>query len=359
MKWFISLFTSLFFSGICAQSYKLLDVKKQYLGLKSLNMHVSKTFKNANKLKEEKFGFYLKMNRISTTDCDVLYWDTSAVCILKDKSTHQKIQYFNRFTDSMELFPITKDEIKDCNNQLRGLNLSSFENPFLGCFYHTMGLLDNVKLTDLGNAYFYEMKQNHYGFAKRIWINKKTLMVDSLYYGMDNVFWEKVKFEYFEKSTLRDIDYSKSYPLEFDSIVGVLTDKPIVRKLIDTAKLKETTSSFKTLTLLDFWFIGCMPCIKGFPKLQALRDSFGEDFLSIRAINSGDTKANIDYFKSRNSYTFNIEHDSLGLTQYYKIETFPTQLLIDKNGKVLLELHGNNSAEFNKLLLELRRLRGE
>ncbi len=106
--------------------------------------------------------------------------------------------------------------------------------------------------------------------------------------------------------------------------------------------------------LLDFWYIGCGPCIKGFPKLQSIRDSFSENLISIHAINYSDKQENIEYFKSKHQFTFKIEDDKNNFTSFYGINSFPTLLLIDTTGAILFRIEGTQPQEFEKLLRLLK-----
>jgi len=328
------------------------QVRSTYLSISRINFLATKIIKDADKVNNETFLCYMKMKRINNKDFELLYFDPKSTCILKDKSTNQKIKYFNRFVDTFQYFEINKDEIRDCY-QLTGVNISGFENPFSECFYHTKTKNNKAPLIDIGNCYFYEMKSNYVGFEKKIWINKITLHVDSIQYSAGTLS-KKIYYNYFENTSINNID-SDNYKFRYDSLVLLLKSMPINYILPDSVKISNQISTFDKLTLLDFWFIGCKPCIAGFPKIQVLRDSFSDDFLNIRAINYIDQEMNIIHFKSKYSYRFNLEKDTSNLTNFFKISAFPTILLLDSNGLVLFKIEGNKPDEFLKLIDEIKK----
>ena len=153
----------------------------------------------------------------------------------------------------------------------------------------------------------------------------------------------------------------ENIPFVFDSIVQKLKQLPIrkIHPKIDTGQILKELKSNSGLTLLDFWYIGCEPCIKGFPKIQNLRDSFNDLFLKIRAVNPGDSKENILHYKNKHDFSFALEPDTSNLADYYNIKLFPTILLINELGCTIIRIEGNQPKEFNKLVDEIKiRYRG-
>ncbi len=345
MRKLLSIYLILFFNPLFSQSKKISDVKEKYLQSESITMKIKKTINNTNKLNAEILEIYLRLNRINKKDYEMLYFSPNSVCILKDKSTLQRIKYYNRHADSFEYFSRPLDEINDCV-QITGDNLTEFENPFSSCFFEFKR--DKNNLIDRGNSYFYNMNPSYTGFAKKLWINKTSLLIDSIEYTI-NTFTIKVTYQYFDKLEYLNDFNDEKIPFVFDSIVSELKKLPIQKttQTIDTFKILNVFNS--GLTLLDFWYIGCEPCIKGFPKIQNLRDSFDETALKIRAVNPEDSKENILHFKSKHDFSFEIEKDTLNLATYFNIKIFPSMLLIDHTGSVILRIEGNKPNDFNKL----------
>lgn len=352
MKSLLLICFPLFFNSLFSQSKNISDVKYKYLQAQNITMKITKTIKNSNKLNAEILEFYLRLIRIDKKDYEMLYCYPKSVCILKDNSTQQKIKYYNRFTDTFEYSLRSQDEIKNCD-QITGDNLTEFENPFSDCFFHFKR--NKTKLIDRGNSYSFDMNSNYTGYVKKLWINKTSLYIDSIEYFV-NTSTIKISYQYFDKLEYLDDFTNEKIPFVFDSIVQKLKSLPILKitQTIDTGKILNELNSNCGLTLLDFWYIGCEPCIKQFPKIQNLRDSFDETFLKIRSINPGDSKENILYFKSKHDFNFAFEKDTSNLAYYYNIKIFPSILLIDNTGSTIIKIEGNRPKEFNKLVDEIK-----
>jgi len=97
-------------------------------------------------------------------------------------------------------------------------------------------------------------------------------------------------------------------------------------------------SSFKgKWVLLDFWFVGCVPCHKAIPELRHLQNKF-ENCLEIVGINPIDKTERIKAYKEKNNISWNIvsaNHDS-NIKSYFNVNQYPTYILIDPKGNFRL-----------------------
>lgn len=117
------------------------------------------------------------------------------------------------------------------------------------------------------------------------------------------------------------------------------------------------------VVLLDFWGYWCGPCVQGMPALMALHDEFNEKGLEIIALHD-DSVASMTELESKlaelrerawegRALPFRIALDGGGetliegtdinargaTTAAYGIRSFPTTLLIDRDGKLAGEIH--------------------
>ncbi len=92
------------------------------------------------------------------------------------------------------------------------------------------------------------------------------------------------------------------------------------------------------IVILNFWASWCVPCLKEFPSLQALREKFSTSELQILAVNSDDrdlpkTIAALER-KMNLKLTFDFLNQHSGLSQKFKVTSVPTTIVFAK-GKVL------------------------
>ncbi len=121
------------------------------------------------------------------------------------------------------------------------------------------------------------------------------------------------------------------------------------------------------VVVLDFWGHWCGPCLRAMPALMALHDQFGDRGLVVIAVHDGSVKsiAELDeriatarqrqWFGRDLPFLVALDGDG-ATTAAFGITTFPTSLLIDRDGNVVRQLDNgpgvleDNEAELSKLL---------
>jgi len=122
-------------------------------------------------------------------------------------------------------------------------------------------------------------------------------------------------------------------------------------KLADTRRTKKAV-------LVNFWYAGCGPCRVEFPHLQKLYERLKGKGLEVIAINRGDTDQQVQKVILEGKFTFPV---ALGGSKYgdgsvyanFGVMAFPTNYLIDADGKVVWRAMGYNdfaSPEFKAAL---------
>ena len=107
--------------------------------------------------------------------------------------------------------------------------------------------------------------------------------------------------------------------------------------------------SFKgKIVVLDFWYLSCMPCRTVMPILEKLQKKFGKERVVVIGINVKDTDAMdiVRFLDDRKlSYSQFYQVGQL-LASDYKLQAFPTTLVLDKKGNVTLtEIGWGDNAE--------------
>jgi cytochrome c biogenesis protein CcmG, thiol:disulfide interchange protein DsbE len=84
---------------------------------------------------------------------------------------------------------------------------------------------------------------------------------------------------------------------------------------------------------VDFWASWCGPCKQSFPWMQAMKDSYERQGLSVIAINLDMDRTDADKFLHQFRPTFEVRFDPEGkLAKFYEVQAMPSSVLIDRHG---------------------------
>ena len=99
---------------------------------------------------------------------------------------------------------------------------------------------------------------------------------------------------------------------------------------------------------LDFWASWCVPCVKSMPILNRLRNEYHKNGFEIVAINVDEKYQEAINFLSIINVDYPILHDKhQEVTKLYKINVFPTGIIIDSKGKVIVVHQGFKPNDVN------------
>lgn len=91
--------------------------------------------------------------------------------------------------------------------------------------------------------------------------------------------------------------------------------------------------------LLNFWFVGCKPCIMEMPELNEIVEEFepqGIHFLAIGLDNADRTEA----FLEKQPFNYTLLPNGRMVAAALGIRSYPTHLLLDRKGKVIFSQEG-------------------
>lgn len=102
-------------------------------------------------------------------------------------------------------------------------------------------------------------------------------------------------------------------------------------------KLKELRGK---VVVLNFWFIGCPACMQEIPELNKLVDDYKSNpnvvFLALALDENYDLKK----FLKTTPFNYDIIGGGRYIADYYKINLYPTSVVLDKEGKVAFHTVG-------------------
>jgi thiol-disulfide isomerase/thioredoxin len=111
---------------------------------------------------------------------------------------------------------------------------------------------------------------------------------------------------------------------------------------------------------LDFWASWCAPCRQSFPWMQAMKNTYARQGLTVIAVNLDQERADADRFLQRFHPDFDVRFDREGdLAERFKVSGMPSCVIIDRHG-VLRHTHiGFRPADREAYEKELRELLAE
>lgn len=129
-------------------------------------------------------------------------------------------------------------------------------------------------------------------------------------------------------------------------------------KIRDLDSVAVTQSMLKgKITVINFWFSLCRPCVNEMPDLNLLKDKYSnQKNVQFWGVNF-ENKSVIKNFIAKTPFRFRLFSDAKALTAALKIKMFPTTLVIDGEGKIRKIFTGGHpligdliSAEVDELL---------
>lgn len=102
-------------------------------------------------------------------------------------------------------------------------------------------------------------------------------------------------------------------------------------------------------TIINFWFIGCAPCVRELPYFKKLKTKFGNKLNYIAITN--DSKPKVEKFLDKNEFDFLHITDSRTQINDLEINRYPMTYLLDKEVKIY-EIYGGelNDSEYNEII---------
>lgn len=98
------------------------------------------------------------------------------------------------------------------------------------------------------------------------------------------------------------------------------------------------------VVVMNFWFVDCMPCRQEIPELNELvtryRDRSDVVFIAFAL----DTKGAIRRFQKDMPFNYHIVPNSLAFAQRYRINSYPTHVVLNREGNVAFHTNGYSPA---------------
>jgi len=90
------------------------------------------------------------------------------------------------------------------------------------------------------------------------------------------------------------------------------------------------------IVVLNFWFIKCSPCIMEMPDLNQVHSMFDANDVVFLAV-TFDRQELVEQFLEKNQFDYTITADANDAINIYGVRSFPTNMVIDRNGQIVLK----------------------
>lgn len=282
------------------------------------------------------------------------------------------ITYYNTQT-IYQINQVQKKVIKFPKSKTSPINGTIIGNTYRSYFLNPKGLLNGVSDTSVDATLVEELVEDTEAWKmifkfrdaedvtnkiKRIWISKKDTAVIKMNYNAssqgENQYnqWDFSNVS-FSKVSLEDLNKKLSYFLltyEVEEYKELNKDRqpgiPIgetIPNLHGVIYPKNDSVVFNQyldkLTIYDFWYLSCPPCIKAIPHLNELYQKYKDKGLKVVGINPYDNSEKglkrLPDFLVYNPISYPIVFIDLELIELFKIQVYPTFILVNHEGKVL------------------------
>ena len=89
------------------------------------------------------------------------------------------------------------------------------------------------------------------------------------------------------------------------------------------------------VVILDFWYIGCKPCVKSYKIIQEIKQEFGDDKFVVIGMNKFNRKRKVRRYINKGKYNDIVTFCSRGVSSDYKVKYYPSIYVVDQKGKIV------------------------
>ncbi|WP_420577286.1 peroxiredoxin family protein [Ekhidna sp.] len=101
--------------------------------------------------------------------------------------------------------------------------------------------------------------------------------------------------------------------------------------------------------VINFWFIGCAPCIVEMPGLNKLVELYEDEDVVFLAF-ALDSKSSLENFLEKKEFKYNIIASSREIADMFDVTGYPTHVILDKKGNVRSVLSGGSKDRHEDLI---------
>lgn len=290
-----------------------------------------------------------------------------------------------KFYDAKNLYVINHNERKitrfnSSQGEIYPIS-GSFDGEIINTyFFHPKQLISTLKnekneINYIDSADFVKVKidfpddEDINGYEKQLFLNKKNKTIEKITFQarykdqIQRNQWllSNIVFDTIQENTLESMvkSYFEQYEIkDFEprteedfKLMDYGETAPIIEGKLFPDYSKNVKINPEKVTVLDFWYTACMPCIKAIPHLNRIKKKYG-DQIQIVGVNDIDTdpknKQKIEAFLNGSPINYKILLvDSI--PKEYNILVYPTLYIIGVDNTVKYNSTGYSDDLFEKL----------
>jgi hypothetical protein len=238
--------------------------------------------------------------------------------------------------------------------------------PFIN-FDHFLNELKAKDLSFLTTTSGFFLANDEFSFEFRL---PDLAITKMLHTGMDRMtggdFFELVSFNYsFDNSEIKEsLDFAQQLVSDPTAVATKPKSENQIPTHFDLNNFNRSglrwNNAIPGITgkklVLDFFYQGCYPCVKSYPYLEALHNDSDSSYVVIGI----DTKPSDTVYLTKYLERYRISYpvlsglDAQKIAEDLEISTWPTMIILDEKGKIIIYQQGFTPAMFRKLLRKLK-----
>ncbi|MGE5108372.1 MAG: TlpA family protein disulfide reductase [Sphingobacteriales bacterium] len=129
-----------------------------------------------------------------------------------------------------------------------------------------------------------------------------------------------------------------------------LVNQPFPAFTLTNTEGKRFTQSgfYKGVSVINSWFIGCEPCFREMPELNRVVNKYKEQAVNFVAFTFNETDA-VKKFTQKNKFNYIQIPGAENLIKQLSISSYPTHMILDKNGIIKKIFIGGSNDLYEKL----------
>jgi thiol-disulfide isomerase/thioredoxin len=151
-----------------------------------------------------------------------------------------------------------------------------------------------------------------------------------------------------------DIDVTEGLPPGSGSAEDIGMAPTFATKDLDGTPLSLESLKGKVV-VMNFWFIRCQPCLEEMPELNRLAEKYQGQEVEFLAI-THEHKTDVQAFLKKKAFDYRHIVDAKNIAEDYFISGFPTNIVVDRQGRIVYQSIGYRSQIEEALTKEIDKL---